>query len=189
MQTAIKGPRRLLRPMLTSRSATPRRPFRREARSPGVRTFHFAARTSDLRRRPLVAGALRSTGRSPRCSTPRIRFLSIAPRFRSTLPSRRPRGRTLCASLRSLQPAFERTRTSCVSFMSDAPLASLRSDTARDCRSSALHRARCRLCWGFDGAPLARTTDQISRAMMVTNCARIEAGARPITVALAELRA
>ena len=36
-------------------------------------------------------------------------------------------------------------------------LASLRSDTARDSRGSALHRARCRLCWGFVGSTLART--------------------------------
>ena len=32
-------------------------------------------------------------------STPRTRFLSIGPRIRSPLPSRRPRGATLCGSL------------------------------------------------------------------------------------------
>ena len=43
--------RPLLRPRLTSRSAScARRPFRREARSPQVRTLSFAARSPDLRR-------------------------------------------------------------------------------------------------------------------------------------------
>ncbi len=46
--------RSLLRPRLTSRSALtlafPRRPFRREARSPQVRTLSFTARSPGLRR-------------------------------------------------------------------------------------------------------------------------------------------
>ncbi len=41
---------RLLRPLLTSRSAFQRRPFRHEARSPRVRTHSFTARPPDLRR-------------------------------------------------------------------------------------------------------------------------------------------
>ncbi len=47
------GPSRLsplLRPRLTSRSAFPRCPFRREARSPQVRTLSFTVRPPDLRR-------------------------------------------------------------------------------------------------------------------------------------------
>ena len=40
----------LLRPLLTSRSVLPRRPFRHEARSPQVRTQSFPAQPPDLRR-------------------------------------------------------------------------------------------------------------------------------------------
>ena len=56
------APRALLRPLLTSRSAAcePRRPFRREARSPQVRVVAFPAQPPDLRRLPLVARASRS---------------------------------------------------------------------------------------------------------------------------------
>ncbi len=41
--------RQLLRPLLTSRSAFPRRPFSHEARSPQVRTRSFPAQPPDLR--------------------------------------------------------------------------------------------------------------------------------------------
>src|SRR5712691_5845510 len=41
---------RLLRPLLTSRPVSPRRPFSRKARSPQVRTRSFPARPPDLRR-------------------------------------------------------------------------------------------------------------------------------------------
>ena len=41
---------RLLRPLLTSRPVSPRRPFNRKARSPQVRTRSFPARPPDLRR-------------------------------------------------------------------------------------------------------------------------------------------
>jgi hypothetical protein len=41
---------RLLRPLLTSRSGCPRRPFRRKARSPQVRTHSFTAQPPHLRR-------------------------------------------------------------------------------------------------------------------------------------------
>ena len=41
---------RLLRPLLTSRSVSPRRPFSRKTRSPRVRTHAFTARPPDLRR-------------------------------------------------------------------------------------------------------------------------------------------
>jgi len=44
--------RALLRPLLTSRSAFRRRPFRREARPPQVRPSAFAAPPPDLRRLP-----------------------------------------------------------------------------------------------------------------------------------------
>ena len=41
---------RLIRPRLTSRSVSPRRPFRRKARSPQVRALAFPASPPDLRR-------------------------------------------------------------------------------------------------------------------------------------------
>ena len=44
--------------------------------------------------------ASRSLARSPCSAPPHIQFLSVGLRFRSTRPSRRPRGPTLCASLR-----------------------------------------------------------------------------------------
>jgi hypothetical protein len=40
----------LLRPLLTPRSVSPRRPFSRQARSPQVRTRSFSAQSPDLRR-------------------------------------------------------------------------------------------------------------------------------------------
>ena len=69
----------VLWPLLTSRSAHQRRPFRREARSPQVRTSTFGARPPDLRRSPLVAGASRLCARSPRSASPHIRFLFVGP--------------------------------------------------------------------------------------------------------------
>src|SRR6202035_1660811 len=84
-----------------------RRPFRRKARSPRVRTSTFAARPPDLRRLALVTTASRSTARSPRSAPPSIRFLFVGPQLRSTLPSRQPRGPALCASLRSLTSSRE----------------------------------------------------------------------------------
>src|SRR5207237_5186655 len=79
-----------------------RRPFRRKARSPRVRTLAFAARPPDLRRLALVTRASRLRARSPCSAPPSIRFLFVGPQLRSPLPSRRPRGPTLCGSLRSL---------------------------------------------------------------------------------------
>jgi len=79
--------RALLRPLLTSRSALRRRPFRREARPPQVRVVAFAAPSPDLHRLPLVAGASRSLARSPRKALPDIRFLFVDSRFRSPLLS------------------------------------------------------------------------------------------------------
>src|SRR5690606_12685997 len=102
----------LLRPLLTSRSAAlRRRPFRRKARSPRVRTLSFVARPSDLRRLSLATRASRSLARSPWTAPPRIRFLFVGPRLRSPLP---PHGRSpfpSCVSLRLLWPAHERTFT------------------------------------------------------------------------------
>src|ERR1700687_3903632 len=51
-----------------------RRPFRRKARSPRVRTSAFAARPPDLRRLALVTTASRSTARSPCSAPPHIRY-------------------------------------------------------------------------------------------------------------------
>ena len=76
----------LLWPLLTSRTAVyaslRRRPFRREARSPRIRTVAFVAQPPDLRSFPLVAGALRFDARSPRSATPHIRFLFVGSRLR-----------------------------------------------------------------------------------------------------------
>ena len=69
--------RRLLWPLLTSRSVSPRRPFRRKARSPQVRTHSFAAQPPDLRRFALITRASRLLARSPCSAAPYIRFLSI----------------------------------------------------------------------------------------------------------------
>jgi len=99
----------------------PRRPFGREARSPRVRTSAFAARPPDLRRLALVPRASRFLARSPCSAPPRIRFLFVGPQLRSPLPSRRPRGPTLCGSLRSPWPAHERTFTSKSMPMPGAP--------------------------------------------------------------------
>ena len=74
-----------------SRSASWRRPFGREARSPQVRTPPFPARPPDLRRFALAIEASRSFARSPRLAAPSIRFLFVGPRFRSPLP---PHGRS-----------------------------------------------------------------------------------------------
>ena len=96
---------RLLRPLLTSRSGSHRRPFRHEARSPQVRTHSFPAQPPDLRRLALTTRASRLFARSPCSAAPSIRFLFIGSRFRSTLP---PHGRSpfrSCASLRSLWSA------------------------------------------------------------------------------------
>jgi hypothetical protein len=89
-----------------------RRPFRREARSPQVRTSAFLARPSDLRHQPLATRASRSFGRSPWRVPPRIGFLFVGPRVRSPLPQD-PRSRSgPCGSLRFLRPGPERTCTS-----------------------------------------------------------------------------
>jgi hypothetical protein len=81
-------------------SRDPRRPFRRKARSPRVRTSAFAARLSDLRRGALVTRASWSVARSSCPAPPSIQFLFVAPELRSPLPSRRPHGTTLFGSLR-----------------------------------------------------------------------------------------
>ena len=80
----------------------PRRPFRRKARSPQIRTLTFPARPPDLRRLSLVTRASRSLARSPCSASPHIRFLFVGPRFRSTLPSDGRSPCRPCGSLRSL---------------------------------------------------------------------------------------
>ena len=72
----------------------------------------FPAQSPDLCRFPLVAGASRSVVRSPRSAAPRIRFLFVDSRVRSTLRSAHASRRTPCASLRSLRPGSGRTFTS-----------------------------------------------------------------------------
>jgi len=93
----------VLRPLLTSRSTSRRRPFRREARSPQVRMVVFPAQSPDLRRSPLVArvrgqlsaspGSRRLVSVAPHCLEgvlPVRRLAVSAPRFFQ----RRPHGRT-----------------------------------------------------------------------------------------------
>ena len=69
--------RQLLWPLLTSRSVSPRRPFRHKARSPQVRTHSFSAQPPDLRHFALITRASRSWARSPCSAAPSIRFLFI----------------------------------------------------------------------------------------------------------------
>ncbi len=71
----------LLRPLLTSRSATRRRPFSHKARSPQVRTHTFTAQSPDLRHFALITRASRSFAHSPCSAAPSIRFLFIDSRF------------------------------------------------------------------------------------------------------------
>jgi len=92
----------LLRPLLTSRSVSLRRPFRHEARSPQVRTHSFTAQPPDLRHTALATRASQFHACSPCSVTPLIRFLSIGSQFRSTLPSHSPSPFCSCASLHSL---------------------------------------------------------------------------------------
>ena len=71
----------LLRPLLTSRSGTSRRPFRHKTRSPQVRTHTFIAQPPHLRRLTLVTRALWFLAHSPCLAAPSMRFLFIGSRF------------------------------------------------------------------------------------------------------------
>ena len=73
--------RRLLWLLLTSRSASQRRPFRHEARSPQVRAHSFTAQPPDLRHFALITRASWSIAHSPCSAAPSIRFLSIGSQF------------------------------------------------------------------------------------------------------------
>ena len=79
-----------------------------DPRSPGGRTRHrppevsstaFPARLPDLPPRPLMVVDFAIHGSLVRAGRPRIRFLSIRPRFCSTLPSDPTSRRRPCASL------------------------------------------------------------------------------------------
>jgi len=85
--------RQLLWPLLTSRSVSPRRPFRHKARSPRVRTHSFTAQPPGLRRFALATRASRLLARSPCSAAPSIRFLFIGSRF--MLHASSPRSVTL----------------------------------------------------------------------------------------------
>ena len=87
------GFEQLLRPLLTSRSVSLRRPFRHEARSPQVRTHSFSAQPPDLRHKALATRASQFCACSPCSVTPHIRFLFIGSRF--TLHASSPRSVTL----------------------------------------------------------------------------------------------
>jgi hypothetical protein len=90
----------LLRPLLTSRSASGRRPFRHKTRSSQVRTHSFPAQPPNLRYSALTTRASGFLARPPCSATPSIRFLYIGSQFRSTLP---PHGRSPCRSCASLR--------------------------------------------------------------------------------------
>lgn len=75
--------------LLTSRSVSPRRPFRHKARSPRVRTHAFTAQPPDLHHFALATRASRLHARSPCSAVPRIRLLFIGSRF--TLHASSPR--------------------------------------------------------------------------------------------------
>src|SRR3954468_14666004 len=91
---------------------------RTRQRSPEVSSTAFAARPPDLPPRPLMALDLAATCLLVRPGRPRIRFLSIGPRFCSTLPSDPASRRHPCASLALLRhPDGQRTSTSKLSNM------------------------------------------------------------------------
>ncbi len=113
--------KRLLRPLLTSRSDRRRRPFRHEAKSPQVRTQSFTAQPPDLRRLPLTTRASRFLARSPWLASPCIRFLFIGSRLRSTLPPHTRSPLCSCASLRSLWSTHGGTLTHKIAPMLGAP--------------------------------------------------------------------
>jgi hypothetical protein len=79
-----------------------RHPFRCEARSPQIRALAFPARPPRLRRPGFGHKSFAVIGPLAFPASSRTRFLFIGPQFRSPLPARRPRGPTLCGSLRSL---------------------------------------------------------------------------------------
>src|SRR3954453_14348884 len=97
----------LLRPLLTSAPwsgdlAVPsvRRDCRRKrCRSPGVSPVSFLAHPPDLQSRPLMDMDFATVSPLVRPLLPRIRFLFVGSRFRSTLPSDGPSRFRPCASL------------------------------------------------------------------------------------------
>ena len=89
-----------------------------QRRPPEVRPTAFAARPPDLPPRPLMTMDFAIIGSLVRPGRPRIRFLSIGPRFCSTLPSDPASRRRPCASLALLRhPDGQRTFTSKLSNM------------------------------------------------------------------------
>lgn len=87
----------VLLPLLTSRSASRRRPFRRKARSPPVRVSTFLAQPPDLRRHALVVRASRSQARLPCLAAPHIRRASCSWRTRYLFVGSRVRSPLLSA--------------------------------------------------------------------------------------------
>lgn len=113
--------KKLLRPLLTSRSGLHRRPFRHKARSPQVRSQSFTAQPPDLRCRPLTTRVSRFLARLPWSASPYIRFLFIGSRLRSTLPPHTRSPSCSCASLHSLWSAYGGTFTHKIAPMLGAP--------------------------------------------------------------------
>ena len=102
----------LLRPLLTSRSGSHRRPFKRKPRSPQVRSRPFSASSPHLRHLALTTRASRFPARSPCSASPRMRFVFLDSRLRYALPPHDRSPSRSCVSLRSLWSACGRTSTS-----------------------------------------------------------------------------
>src|SRR5699024_11101058 len=83
----------LLWPLLTSRSGSLRRPFRRKARSPRIRTRSVTAQPPDLRRLALTTRASRLLARSPCSASPR--YPVLVHRLAASLHASFPRSVTL----------------------------------------------------------------------------------------------
>src|SRR5699024_10486123 len=83
----------LLWPLLTSRSGSLRRPFRRKARSPRIRTRSVTAQPPDLRRLALTTRASRLLARSP-CSASPL-YPVLVHRLAASLHASFPRSVTL----------------------------------------------------------------------------------------------
>ncbi len=100
-RSVLRQGARLLRPRLTSRSGSTPSPFQAQGEiSPGKNALLHCT-TAGFTPLPLVTRASRFVARSPWSATPHIRFLSIGPQLRSTLPLHGRSPFRSCASLRS----------------------------------------------------------------------------------------
>ena len=110
---SFTGSPQLLRPLLTSRSASSASPFQAQGEiSPGKNTILHRTTAGFTTPRPRPQELRDLPPARPACASPRIRFLSIGSRFRFTLPLHDWSPFRSCASLRSLWSARGRTCTS-----------------------------------------------------------------------------